>query len=476
MRWASAARGLSSCDDSTGASTSSGGPGHLDTSTPGAHTYTVTATSSDGQSATAQISYTVAAAPTASITAPPSGRTFTVGQSVRTRFSCSERTGGPGLSSCDDSTGARTRTGGSGHLNTSTRGRHRYRVTATSKDGQTASTQITYTVKARAPRLSALTLIPRAFSAATTGPTISTNPDAGALIRYRDLLAAHSTLTVLRCAGSSRGCAKLALTGAFSHRDHAGSNSLRFTGRLHGHALAPGRYLLKVTATLAGQRSPAIRTSFLILAPPPVCGDHDHDGDCDPRAQTAATPSCGTTCVDFSNALYGTSSSPTFVLADVPQAQNVGQPLTLARASVADAGEDFVLSFQGSVSDFITLGIIAPGMAPYDSLGAYELEYAPFGVTSGLCVGVGVTPANGTEVALEPCGVSAKTVWIIDSTNPITTSDAPLINGATNSNFSNPQVLSTLLPGLPLLTSTLQMSSGNTVIANQLWGAKMGAL
>ena len=280
---------------------------------------------------------------------------------------------------------------------------------------------------------------------------------------------------MLHCAGSPSGCAKLALTGAFSHRDHAGSNSLRFTGRLHGHALAPGRYLLKVTATLAGQRSPAITTSFLILASPPVCNDHDNDGDCDPTAQTAATPSCGTTCVDFSNALYGTSSSPTFVLADVPQAQNVGQPLTLARAGVADAGEDFVLPFQGSVSDFIAAGIIAPGMAPYGSLGAYEIEYAPFGVESGLCVGVGVTPANGTGVALEPCGVSAKTVWIIDSTNPITSSDAPLINGATNSNFSDPQVLSTLLPGLPLLTSTLQMSTGNTAVANQLWGAKTGA-
>ena len=468
--------GLSSCDDSTGARTSSGGSGHLDTSTLGAHTYTVTATSSDGQSASAQISYTVAAAPTASITAPESGRTYTVGQSVRTRFSCSERTGGPGLSSCDDSTGARTRSGGSGHLNTSTPGRHSYRVTSTSKDGQTASTQITYTVNTRAPRLSALTLTPRAFSAATGGPTISTNPDAGALIRYRDLLAAHSTLTVLSCAGSPRGCAKLALIGAFSHRDHAGSNSLRFTGRLHGHALAPGRYLLNVTATLAGQRSPAITTSFLILAPPPVCNDLDDDGDCDPTAQTAATPSCGPSCVDFSSSVYGTSSNPAFVLADAPQRQTVGQPLTLARPSNVNAGEDFTFSFQGLVSDFIAAGLIAPGMAPYASLDAYEIEYAPFGVDTGLCIGVGTTPANGSGVALEPCGVSAKTVWIIDSTNPITSSDAPLINGATNSNFSDPQVLSTLLPGLPLFTSTLHTSSGNTVLANQLWGAKMGVL
>jgi hypothetical protein len=43
---------------------------------------------------------------------------------------------------------------------------------------------------------------------------------------------------------------------------------------------------------------------------------------------------------------------------------------------------------------------------------AHEYEYTPGNALSGLCAGVAVTAANGTPVALQPCGLTSKTVWI----------------------------------------------------------------
>ncbi len=137
---ASGAPGIASCTDSNGAS---GGTGQLKTSKAGTFTYTVTATSKDGQTATASITYTVIGPPTAKITAPANHQTYNLGQTVATAFACTEASHGPGLASCVDSNGA---SGGIGQLDASKAGTFTYTVTATSKDGQTATASVTYTV------------------------------------------------------------------------------------------------------------------------------------------------------------------------------------------------------------------------------------------------------------------------------------------------------------------------------------------
>jgi hypothetical protein len=85
--------------------------------------------------------------PTATISSPAGGATYTPNQSVSTSFSCAEGPGAPGLASCVDSNGVHASGGsGSGTLNTSQVGTYTYTVTATSSDGLTVTTSITYTV------------------------------------------------------------------------------------------------------------------------------------------------------------------------------------------------------------------------------------------------------------------------------------------------------------------------------------------
>jgi hypothetical protein len=118
---------------------------------------------------------------------------------------------------------------------------------------------------------------------------------------------------------------------------------------------------------------------------------------------------------------------------------------------------------------------------------AFEIEYAPHNVVSGLCMGVASTAVQGGGVTLQPCGVSVRTVWIADTfASPSTLSNGcvPLINGS-DTNFSQPFVLTYPQSGYPTdmprpqlqvdkITGRFRFAAEpelGTVDSNQLWGA-----
>ncbi|HEY6396858.1 MAG TPA: hypothetical protein VIX82_05330, partial [Solirubrobacteraceae bacterium] len=134
------------------------------------------------------------------------------------------------------------------------------------QDGQTTQTAVEYTVMPPTPVLRALRISPHAFDAALHGPTLSPAGQPAAMISYRDTLPATTTFRVLRCTGRHGRCTELTAVGVFTHRDRAGVNRVRFSGRLHGNALNAGRYVLQLTSTLAGQTSAPVTTTFVIRA------------------------------------------------------------------------------------------------------------------------------------------------------------------------------------------------------------------
>jgi hypothetical protein len=183
-------------------------------------------------------------------------------------------------------------------------------------------------------------------------------------------------------------------------------------------------------------------------------------------AASGATPKCGPACSDFYSRAFGSS----FVLDTL---KGPGRLAVLARASRADAGEDFSVSALGQVRDLAHAGLVPGGLsALYGSLSAYEIQYTPGRSPSDRCLGVTGTPGAGTPVTLEPCGVTAKTVWIFDPSGAY----YALISGATNQDYSHPFALTALVPGFPLFTAPLATGVPAQVLAHQLWNARQGVL
>ena len=160
---------------------------------------------------------------------------------------------------------------------------------------------------------------------------------------------------------------------------------------------------------------------------------------------SAATPSCGSSCINVFAKQFGTHRSPNFTVDVLRQGERAGQPIILFRTANYDPALDWTVAFQGTVADFYAAKLVSSELnLHYSALPAFENEYAPYGVDSGLCLGVATTAVQGEGVTLQPCGVSANTVWVLDYRDSWSIFNQngyiPLINGS-NTNFSHPFVL-----------------------------------
>ncbi|WP_028801090.1 hypothetical protein [Streptomyces sp. 142MFCol3.1] len=159
---------------------------------------------------------------------------------------------------------------------------------------------------------------------------------------------------------------------------------------------------------------------------------------------SAATPECADSCIQIYSAKYGTSAQPNLVETVHRGVARVGQPTVMHPVSKSDPSGDIVGHRAGPVSDFYKDGLVSARVNKhYGDLRAVEVEYAPHGKRTGLCAGLASTAYQNEGLTLQKCGMSAKTVWIIDTPDsPSTASEGhfPLVNGSTT-NFAHPYAM-----------------------------------
>jgi hypothetical protein len=170
--------------------------------------------------------------------------------------------------------------------------------------------------------------------------------------------------------------------------------------------------------------------------------------------------------------------------------QALGSPTAIGSNLVLTATPTAVLGTNPPAVNTATTAPVQSCGGYYPDLYAWELEYAPDGVLSGLCVGLASTAVSGEGVTLQDCGVSSRTVWITDTVNAAGWHDnyVPVINGS-DSNFSQPFVLDYPQNGFPTDKPRPQLVVNNLtgytngsildqtgIVDTQLWGGDFGPL
>jgi hypothetical protein len=162
-------------------------------------------------------------------------------------------------------------------------GVHRATLHVSSSTGREATEEVTVNVAAgpidtltpaqkvkpkadhRRPRAWRLDVRPHRFRAATAGASIARS--IGATVRYRLSEPAKVRFTVLRLQRRHGRLRHVRVRGSFTHRGRRDSNKFRFTGRLAGKRLRPGRYrLVGRPSDSAGNHGKPMRATFRVTA------------------------------------------------------------------------------------------------------------------------------------------------------------------------------------------------------------------
>ncbi len=247
--------------------------GAVDTQTIGTHSFTVSATDTNGISASQTIAYHVVSPPHTTISKPANGAVYVRGASVLASFVCSASSPARILSCVANTTAG-------GDLDTMSTGTHHFTATASDSNGISTSSSVSYTVVAVRPQIAGLREAAshwRAHGSKRTrlpvGTIFSFSLDQSATVTLRFTRASSGRRKSGRCvvassapSGSPR-CALSVGAGNFSIDAQRGSNAIGFNGRTSTGALGAGSYTVTLTAVgLSGRPSAPKSLHFTVNA------------------------------------------------------------------------------------------------------------------------------------------------------------------------------------------------------------------
>ena len=195
---------------------------------------------------------------------------------------------------------------------------------------------------------------------------------------------------------------------------------------------------------------------------------------------SAATPACGSQCGSVFSRELGSYADLNVVEAVLDGVAQVGQPVILKEASGSDPSED-IIARRSSVSALYAAGMVSADVnTNYGPLLGVQQEYAPYGVGTGLCVGLAKTAFQNEGLTLRSCSVPGTTIWIID---PAAFPYFPIVNGSTT-RFERPFAMDLPQDEIVSDQQTLQihvrhekfLTDEKALPVSQLWGFRQGVL